>query len=93
MLEEGEVCALGALAAHRFKQGRLYSGDRDLLERRMEWANNPLETVGVGVDMGLSRALAFGIAYENDEWGAGETPEQRYARMLHWIDQLIGDAR
>lgn len=41
---------------------------------------------------GIARALAAEIVYMNDEYDwatAGETPEQRWARMRAWVEQQI----
>lgn len=44
------------------------------------------ETARAGVEIGLTYALAWRLAYLNDEDGRDdETPEQRYERVLAWV--------
>jgi hypothetical protein len=47
------------------------------------------ETVDAGTDAGLTAALAWDLAYTNDERLAGLTPEARYDWFLNWIDKQI----
>lgn len=94
---EGEVCALGALAAHRCREGRpicwgqFVYASMDALEERMgENLEDDEVTLELGEGMGLRRALAWTISYENDEGTrANETPEQRYKRMLRWVENNL----
>lgn len=91
MTEEGEVCALGALALHRHRQGRfLPAADEESLRGRLEAVDSEGESRALGTQMGIGAALAFGIALENDDGGPHrETPEERHARILRWIDRLL----
>jgi len=100
VVREGEVCALGALAAHRLTKGPIstkgYLGRatvRTLKELEDELGSSledELGTVEFGQAMGLVRALAWAISYENDEgtWKE-ETPEERYRRVLAWVEEQI----
>jgi hypothetical protein len=54
----------------------------------------------VGAALGIARALACEIAYENDECGpsrwqapAGETPAQRWQRMRDWVAKNLRPAK
>ena len=67
---EGEGCAMGALAVAR-----------GIDVARVD-AEEP-EAVAALFD--IAHQLAQEVAYENDEGGWHETPEQRYARMKTWI--------
>jgi hypothetical protein len=98
---EGEVCALGALAGHRFEKGSPLAWGNELiaslpqLEARLgEDLEDEWITLDLGEAMGLKRSLAWAIAYENDEayWHT-ETPEGRYSRILRWVESnLSGEA-
>lgn len=73
---EGAVCAIGAV-------GRARGVDMSALD--------PEDRDKVADVFGISPALAAEIVFMNDEaeWRI-ETPEQRYARMLKWIEvQLL----
>ena len=70
LIKEGEVCALGAVAAARgLDVSALDPEDRDT----------------VAAVFNIAPALAAEIVYENDETWAGEMPEERYARMRAWV--------
>lgn len=70
LANEGEVCALGAVAAARgLDVSAVDPEDRDTV---------------AGV-FNIAPALAAEIVYENDETWTGETPEERYARMRAWV--------
>jgi hypothetical protein len=96
--KEGEVCALGALAKHRLDRGGTISiwgreavSSLAALEEKMNgFLEDDEVTLDLGEWMGLKRALALAISYENDEgvW-YDETPEQRFKRMLRWTEQQI----
>jgi len=78
--KNGDVCALGAVAK---KRGL---GDLSGLEDDSEHE--------VGEVFGITPTLAWEIMYEND-LGWKETPEQRYERVLKWINSKIknGDSK
>jgi hypothetical protein len=63
---------------------------KDLEERFGEWIEDEFTTVEFGQELGLTRALAWAISYENDEgtW-ADETPEKRFSRILAWVDREL----
>jgi hypothetical protein len=48
------------------------------------------ETVEAGRAAGLSHTVAWHLAYLNDEQFASATPEQRYERMLAWVQRALG---
>lgn len=75
---DGECCAMGAVALAR---GLDVSGV------------DPSDPEHVSDAMGIARAMAQEIAYENDECGpySGETAEQRWTRMRAWVvDSMHG---
>jgi hypothetical protein len=47
------------------------------------------ETAQAGQDAGLTAALAWDLAYTNDERLQGLTPEARYAWFMEWIDKQL----
>ncbi len=79
LLEDGEVCALGALGLARGMDQQLTELDPD----------EPEEIAKV---FGVAPALVREIEFENDEgdwqWPQ-ETPEQRWSRMRKWVDGQI----
>jgi hypothetical protein len=94
---EGEVCALGALARHRFAAGQKICWGESVIaslpqleERLGDDLEEDFITLDLGERMGLKRALALAISFENDEgtW-ASETPEQRYWRILRWVENNL----
>lgn len=78
--ENGEVCALGAVAARR---GVDVSGIDPDDDRARDYIA-PL--------LGIAPALAAEIMYENDldwSWMDTETPEQRFDRVRRWVEGNI----
>jgi hypothetical protein len=68
--DEGEVCAMGSVA----------------LKRGIDVYNvDPTDRREVAETFGIAPAMAAEIAYENDEGGWRETPEQRWTRMREWV--------
>ena len=77
--EAGECCAIGSVALSR---------GVDVSEL------DPEEHEHVASVFGIARAMTQEIAYMNDEVGScKETPEQRFARMRHWIESELGADR
>lgn len=72
--ESGEVCAMGCVLARR----RTDVKDID-----------PEDYEDVSDVVGLAEAMVREIAYENDEGGWRETPEQRWARMRRWAEKRL----
>lgn len=72
--QDGEVCALGAVAAKR-------GIDVSILD--------PEDPERVAEVFGISQALAREIVYENDEGGWGETDENRFDRVREWVARQI----
>lgn len=98
--ESGCVCTVGALALHR----RISQGEsRDSVlsdlaakivpdERWGEidaWTAEEL-TMEVGMASGLKRVMAVNLSYQNDLDEGSETPEQRYERVLAWVESGLG---
>ena len=80
----GDVCAMGAVCQ---KRGIDVSDLPATYDFEYEYSE---ATEDVGERLGIARALAKEIAYENDEgtW-APETPEQRWTRMRAWVARHI----
>lgn len=72
--EEGDVCALGAVGMAR---------GVDMSEL------DPYEPEYIASVLDIATPLAQEIAYENDEGGWRETPEQRWVRMRAWVARRI----
>ena len=70
----GNVCAIGSVCKARGLDIERIDCD---------------EPRSVGDAVGIARAMAAEIAYMNDEWGHGETPEHRWTRMRAWVQQQI----
>jgi len=71
--EQGEVCALGAV----FKQRGISLGEPDEYDFDPEWVASQLD---------VAEQLVREIAYENDEGGWRETPEDRWSRLKRWAE-------
>ena len=71
---EGDCCAMGVVCKAR---------GLNVLEVD---ENSPEE---VGDLIGIAHQLAADIAFENDELGHGETPEQRWVRMRQWVAENL----
>lgn len=81
--EEGEVCALGAVA--RVKNVELPKGEMEDV--------NPY---ALGRKLNIAQCMVREIMFENDEAGdyyvtPGETPEHRWERMRGWVMSHIKD--
>lgn len=80
LMHGGEVCALGAVGVARRKDMRgLKYHDQDECEAAEE----------IAYFFGIANSMAREIMYENDEMGYKTTPEQRYNRMLRWVESQI----
>ena len=96
LVREGEVCALGALAAQRLAASPITLNSTQIgslveLEAFVgQWTQDEFSSMEFGRQMGLVRPLAWAIAYENDEgsWNR-ETPEQTFQRVLRWVDRQL----
>jgi hypothetical protein len=71
---DGEVCALGAVAAAR-------DVDVSLVDHE--------DSEAVAHSFGIARAMAAEIAYMNDERFYRATPEERFVRMREWVTSQI----
>lgn len=73
--EDGECCAIGAVCKARGTDvSQIYYDD-------------PNE---VAKSIGVARAMAAEIAYENDEQGgSSETPAQRWQRIRQWVASCL----
>jgi hypothetical protein len=73
--EEGGVCAIGAYAQHK---------GMDLSKFDPED-----ETDAVGVEGGMPRLVAWKVVEMNDIMFDRLTPEQRYEKMLSWVESKL----
>tara|TARA_Y100000310_G_C20628610_1_gene787341 strand:+ start:724 stop:1107 length:384 start_codon:yes stop_codon:yes gene_type:complete len=93
LYQGGECCVLGALAIYRLKKGvhlieisTLEEFDEDSYRfdeseyELIEFAQNYL---------GMAMTLAWKISYMNDEINGDCTPEQRWKRMMVWIETIL----
>lgn len=95
--EKGNVCALGALAVQRrVAEGR----DRAVVIAEMaeaidgddEWVDSyeaEQQTLEEARALGVKTPMAVTIAWENDFGPRSETPEERYTRLLAWVEARI----
>lgn len=74
--EDGEVCAVWAYA----KRKGLDLGKFDPED----------ETDEVGIAAGMPSLVAWKVVEMNDLIFDSETPEERYRKMLAWVDALLG---
>lgn len=92
--ESGCVCTVGALAAHRGVSLK------ELADRiKVDYEGYPFDewdaeeaTLNEGLRIGLKTGMVVRLASINDDtWGPGihETPEQRYERVLKWVESKI----
>lgn len=86
----GEVCALGALALKRLMDKGMTRADaiKQLEEK------GPKETHGwegvcqSAAFLDVKKNFAWEVIEQNDECG-GPTPEERYKRVLEWVQKAI----
>jgi hypothetical protein len=72
--EDGECCALGAVA----------------LARKMDVASvDESEPEEVAAALGIRSMLAQEVAYMNDEYQRRNTPEERWQRIRNWVSSNI----
>lgn len=76
LVENGEVCALGAV-------GRARGMDLDKLD--------PHDYEILASEFGIAHQLVREIEWENDEHG-GSTPEERWRRVHKWANQQLKHA-
>lgn len=86
----GESCALGALAV---QDGIDHGEALDEAQARLEYQDEGdlRATIEMGETLGLPRALACAIAWQNDHgcgWRA--SPEQRWQKVLNWVRANLG---
>jgi hypothetical protein len=58
-------------------------------------ALDPEDSQGIAAAFGIANAMVKEIEYVNDEVGpyrGGETPEDRYERVLRWVESEIVEA-
>lgn len=79
--EQPRVCALGAWALHRS------GGDIEAAHAMVPLDGDDHDTYEALKDYGWPRLVVMEAIYENDEgtWNI-QTPEQRYAYMMRWLD-------
>lgn len=82
--EEGEVCALGAVA--KVKGVDMPKGDFE--------ESDGVDCRALGRKFNIAQCMVREIMFENDEAGdyysvPGETPEQRFERMRVWVSSRM----
>lgn len=98
--EKGNVCALGALAVQkRVAEGRdravVIAEMAEAVEADDDWIDTweaEQQTLAEAKACGMKTNMAVAIAWEND-FGPkrDETPEERYTRVLAWVEGRILD--
>lgn len=91
----GEVCAVGALVAHR--KVSLGQAREDVLKelggepRDEEWEDGDEEgeTEAIGVEAGIPRLVAWRLVELNDMDLECASPEQRYEKVLAWTRRRL----
>ena len=83
----GEVCAIGSLMVQKRVDAGMSREDAVAACSKAV----PYETEEKGVEVGLPRLVAWSVAVENDSdpWNQDTSPEQRYGRMLEWVQKRI----
>jgi len=90
---QGEgVCAIGAYLWHRKVRAGLDPDEAFAsLPRLLQDDHDIAETASEAEAAGVAYVLAWRLAYMNDEWFAGKSPEDRYTAFLAWIDSQLAD--
>jgi len=91
----GDVCAIGALVRFKGKEnpmiGDSFGGAEDNLTINADEIERA--TIDLAQELGVPRLVALAVVRENDEdhyyYPATITPEQRYERMLKWVQQAL----
>lgn len=101
LASHGDVCAIGAFAAYkRTQQGSDWQTAVQAIHDEYQpdtlpggpWSVDALETMDVGVrECGLTRTLAWQLAWQNDESFDHQTPERRWQAMYDWTCKHIRD--
>lgn len=92
--EQGCVCTVGALAAHR---GVSLKELAELVKPDERWGEvdayeAEMRTMDLGRRIGLKEVMSVTLAARNDDcWYAplDETDEQRYERVLKWVESNL----
>lgn len=91
--EKGGVCAVGALIVKkRVEKGEERRAVIDELAQKLTDNDDYMGadvTATAGTSIGLTYALAYRLAYLNDEDYANYSPEERYNAVLRWIDGAL----
>jgi len=89
---DGEgVCAVGAYAWYRKVKAGMGPAEAfaSLPDLADEGSDALGETADLGEAAGLARTLAWELAYRNDETFGKCTPEERHAKFVAWIDEVL----
>lgn len=74
--EDGEVCAIGAYAKHKGLDLQKFDPED--------------ETDAVGIEAGMPKLVAWKVVEMNDiELDSRISPENRYAKMLQWVENEL----
>lgn len=89
---QGEgVCAVGALLLHHYgKQGKTREEAAAIIPAACNGDGDGLDvTARAARDAGMVYTLAWQVAYRNDETLESATPEERYTKMLAWVESKL----
>lgn len=87
----GNVCAVGAYAAYRqVQQGKTWNqAFSDLAEKWGGEQDDHWNTQQLGRSLGLTRTVAYELAWQNDEQFGDLPPDERWREMLRWVRSKI----
>jgi hypothetical protein len=84
------VCAVGAVAAYqKVKAGATWDQAFADLAESWDGERDCWETQQLGMSIGLTRTVAWELAYQNDEMFESLNPSERHAAMLGWVRSHI----
>lgn len=86
------VCAVGALVAHKLakQEGLDMAAAMAAMPHGQPDDESIFETAEAGRNAGLTWAVAWHMAYLNDETFSDATPEGRYEQILAWVRRAQG---
>jgi hypothetical protein len=89
----GEVCTMGALVAHRRRDEERAKVLAELEQMITEdaWIDYEAgtKTLEAGESIGVGVSMSCHLAWLNDQLDYGATPEERYEKVLSWVERAI----
>lgn len=79
---DGEVCAIAAYAKYKGLSLAEYKPDPELYDE-------DVDSDEVGIAGGMPRLVAWEVVCRNDMHYDNCTPEQRYEKMLAWVERML----